>query len=217
MSIEELIKQRQNDYLDEGMVGDKTSVEYTDKKTQVYHRVRLRISENRDLFLSNGLEDLQYIRNNIWKIIEDELEANRSQWILSSYERAEILEQLMHTMFGYGIIEPLIHDRSITEIMVNGINKIYIEKNGELQLARDRRGMLLKFKTEDELHQVIEKIVSPMNRKIDESDPIVDVRLPNGSRVNVVLSPISLDGPAITIRKFPEKPYTMSELVDFGM
>jgi pilus assembly protein CpaF len=217
LSIEELINQRQKDFLSAGAEGDSSSKEYVDKKMQVYQRVRQRISENRDLFLTHGSQDLQYIRNNIWKIIEDEQESNRSEWILTSYERAEILEQLMHTMFGYGIIEPLINDRSITEIMVNGINKIYIEKDGQLQLAKDRRGAPLKFRSNDELFQVIEKIVAPINRKIDESDPIVDARLPNGSRVNVVLSPISLDGPALTIRKFPEKPYTMHELVKFGM
>lgn len=216
MSVEELIKLRQAQYLDQqdGKGNDVGHV--TDKKSEVYHSVRQRISENRDLFLTNLGQDMQYVRNNIWRIIEDEIETHHDQWQLSSYERAEVLEQLMHSMFGYGILEPLIHDTSITEIMVNGLDKIYIEKNGELVLAKDRRGEILKFNNNDELLHVIEKIVSPINRKINESDPIVDARLPNGSRVNVVLSPVSLDGSALTIRKFPEKPYSISQLVKFG-
>lgn len=217
MSIEELIKQRQQEFLNNQQQVSSQQTGAANKKEQVFQRVRYRISENRDLFLSNGLDNLSHIRNSVWKMIEDELETNRAEWILTSYERAEILEQLIHTMFGYGVLEPLIHDKSITEIMVNGANKIYLEKDGIIELARDRRGKPLEFKSRDELYQIIEKIVAPINRKIDESDPIVDARLPNGSRVNIVLSPVSLDGPAITIRKFPEKPYTMSELVATDM
>lgn len=212
MSVEELIKQRQQQYLEKETHQDKNTQDMEDKKSEIYNRVRHRISENRDLFVN---QDLQYIRNNLWKIIEDEMEANRSEWMLTSYERAEVLELIMHTMFGYGILEPLIHDSTITEIMVNGLDKIYIEKNGSLIQAKDRQGKPLKFNKNEELMHVIEKIVSPINRKINESDPIVDARLPNGSRVNVVLYPIALDGSTLTIRKFPEKPYTMKQLIGF--
>ncbi|RTE11331.1 CpaF family protein [Paenibacillus whitsoniae] len=160
--------------------------------------------------------DIAYIRNTIWKMIEDEIALQNKEWMLNSYDRSEVLEQLMHTMFGYGVLDSLIHDPQVTEIMVNGIHKIYVEKEGVLQLARDRKGQPLTFARQEELLHVIEKIVSPINRKVNESEPIVDARLPNGSRVNIVLNPISLDGPAVTIRKFPDKPYTMEQLVKFG-
>lgn len=216
MSVEDLIKKKQQEYLiTQTTSSNSHRYDPFDKKAEVYNRVRQRISENRDLFIAGLDRDISYIRNNIWKIIEDEMESNRKDWVLTSYERAEVLEQLMHTMFGYGILEPLIHDPLVTEIMVNGIDKIYIEKNGQIQLAKDRKGKPLKFNNNDELMHVIEKIVSPLNRKINESDPIVDARLPNGSRVNAVLNPISIDGSSLTIRKFPEKPYTMQQLIQF--
>lgn len=119
-------------------------------------------------------------------------------------------------MFGYGILDSLIKDNSTTEIMVNGLNKIFMEKGGKITQARDRRGDFLRFNNSDELLYVIEKIVAPINRKVDESNPIVDARLPNGFRVNIVLNPISLDGTTITIRKFPESSYTMEKLIEFG-
>ena len=214
MFVEELIKLHQDKVISDQ--SEERGSDVADRKMEIFQQVRLRISENRDMFAFGSLQDMQYIRNSIWKIIEDEMESNRTDRLLTSYERAEILEQILHTMFGFGILEPLIHDPLVTEIMVNGLNKIFIEKDGKLQLARDRKGLPLKFNRVEELLHVIEKIVSPVNRKINESDPIVDARLPSGSRVNVVLQPISLDGPAVTIRKFPEKPYTMNQLVEFG-
>ncbi|WP_127580756.1 CpaF family protein [Paenibacillus koleovorans] len=213
MSVEQLIQDKQKRFLE---AEERQQTEGLDKKHDVYQRVRQRISENRDLFVSGLNQDLEYIRNMIWRIIEDEMEFNRREWTLNSYERAEILEQLMHTMFGYGILENLIHDPSVTEIMVNGLSKIFIEKDGKFHIARDRRGVPLKFNNNEELMHVIEKIVSPINRKVNESEPIVDARLPDGSRVNAVLHPIALDGSTLTIRKFPQKPYTMNQLVEFG-
>ncbi|OEF99143.1 ATPase [Vulcanibacillus modesticaldus] len=216
MSVEDLIKKKQREFFNQESTKDQQMTNPTDAKSELYHRVRQRISENRDLFISGLGRELSYVRNNIWKIIEDEMEAHRNEWLLTSYERAEVLEQLMHTMFGYGVLEPLIHDPTVTEIMVNGLDKIYIEKEGIMQIAKNRRGAPLSFNNSDELMHVIEKIVSPLNRKINESDPIVDARLPNGSRVNVVLKPISIDGTSLTIRKFPEEPYSMEQLISFG-
>jgi pilus assembly protein CpaF len=97
--------------------------------------------------------------------------------------------------------------------MVNGLDNIFIEKSGKLVIATDAQGENLKFDSPDELMYIIEKIVAPINRKIDDSNPIVDARLPNGFRVNIVLNVISLDGTIITIRKFPETPFTMDNLV----
>ncbi|OAS16042.1 CpaF family protein [Paenibacillus oryzisoli] len=215
MSIEDLIKRRQERmFVKEAAVANEV-IDVINNKAEIFSSVRQKIADNRELFSNDNKNDLPYIRNAIWRIIEDEIDMQKKEWLLSSYDRSEILEQLMHTMFGYGILDSLIHDPQVTEIMVNGIHKIYIEKDGLLQLARDRKGQPLVFSRQEELLHVIEKIVSPLNRKVNESEPIVDARLPNGSRVNVVLNPISLDGPAVTIRKFPEKPYTMEQLVKF--
>ncbi|MDR6551563.1 CpaF family protein [Paenibacillus qinlingensis] len=216
MSIEDLIKRRQEALLHNETAAAIETMDAGNYKTEIFGRVRQKIADNRELFASDMKQDIAYIRNMIWKIIEDELASQRTEWMLSSYDRSEILEQLMHTMFGFGILDALIHDTQVTEIMVNGIKKIYIEKDGLLQIARDRKGQPLTFSRQEELLHVIEKIVSPINRKVNESEPIVDARLPNGSRVNVVLNPVSLDGPAVTIRKFPEKPYTMGQLVEVG-
>ncbi|MCR5254804.1 MAG: CpaF family protein [Acetatifactor sp.] len=119
-------------------------------------------------------------------------------------------------MFGLGAIEPLLRDQSITEIMINGIDKIFIEKDGRIFQPTDSYGKNLTFSDGEELKTIIDKIVAPINRKVDESNPIVDARLPDGSRVNIVLNPISLDGTVVTIRRFPENPYPMDELIKKG-
>lgn len=216
MSVENLIKNKRQKYKESSSGIEMKFSREENKKDIIFQKVRQRISENKELFLVSADQDITIIRNNIWRAIEDETEIHRKRWSLSSYERSEILEQLMNLMFGYGILEPLINDSSVTEIMVNGLDRIYIEKDGCIQRSLDRRGNPLKFNSYEEQIQVIEKIVSPLNRKINESEPIVDARLPNGSRVNVVLQPIALDGSTLTIRKFPENPYTMGQLVEFG-
>lgn len=108
------------------------------------------------------------------------------------------------------VLQDLLEDSTVTEIMINGYNHIFIEKDGKLQETE------LSFQSPEKLDDVIQQIVSGANRIVNEASPIVDARLPDGSRVNVVLSPIALDGSTITIRKFPEKVYTMEDLISFG-
>ncbi|HYF79909.1 MAG TPA: CpaF family protein [Symbiobacteriaceae bacterium] len=136
--------------------------------------------------------------------------------VLAPHERAEIEDQVLTGIFGYGILTPFVHDETITEIMVNGPERIFIEQKGRIRRACDREGQPLTFADKSEMLTVIEKIVAPLNRKVDESDPIVDARLPDGSRVSIVLPPVALDGPMITIRKFPKNPYSLAELVEMG-
>jgi len=146
----------------------------------------------------------------------DEAEAENSLLVLSVAERAEIAERILTGIFGFGILTALIDDRAITEIMVNGPEKIFIETGGQVSRVTDREGKPLAFQDKAEMLTVIEKIVAPLNRKVDESDPIVDARLPDGSRVSIVLPPVALEGPTITIRKFPEAPYSMEDLITKG-
>jgi len=136
--------------------------------------------------------------------------------VLTPAERAEIEERTLTGIFGLGVLSPFILDETITEIMVNGPDHVFIERQGELSPAQDREGRPVTFQDRAEMLAVIEKIVSPLNRKVDEADPIVDARLPDGSRVSIVLPPVALDGPIITIRKFPRHPYSLRELADRG-
>jgi pilus assembly protein CpaF len=128
---------------------------------------------------------------------------------ISKIERQKITSDIIDETIGYGPINPLIHDPSISEIMVNGPRQVYIEKKGRLTRTD------VSFKDEQHMMRVIEKIVAPLGRRIDESSPMVDARLPNGSRVNIIIPPLALDGPSITIRKFSEKPYTVKDLINF--
>lgn len=149
-------------------------------------------------------------------MLEEESNGQFAYLMLTTSEKDALLEKLLQIMFGFGILEPLLNDPTIKEIMINGPKRIFIERDGRPEPARDKQGQLLSFHDRAELTHLIEKIVSPINRKVDETDPIVDARLPDGSRVNIVVKPIALDGPAVTIRKFPQHPYTLEQLVSFG-
>ncbi|MGE5629008.1 MAG: CpaF family protein [Solirubrobacterales bacterium] len=120
----------------------------------------------------------------------------------------KVVQELINDVTGYGPINPLLLDSDVTEVMVNGPDMVYVEKKGKIQLTD------IKFTDDDQVMQVIEKIVSPLGRRIDESSPMVDARLPDGSRVNAIIPPLSLIGPVITIRKFAREPYTIDDLIN---
>jgi pilus assembly protein CpaF len=125
-------------------------------------------------------------------------------------ERLRCASDIADEVVGYGPIEPLLEDPSITEVMVNGACKVFFEQKGQLHLS-DR-----VFRDDDHIMRIVEKIVVPINRRIDESSPMVDARLPDGSRVNVIIPPLAIDGPTVTIRKFSRDPFTVDDLVSFG-
>ena len=122
----------------------------------------------------------------------------------------ELAKKIFQSIRQNDVIQDLLDDDSITEIMINGYDSIFIERNGQLEKS-DK-----KFDSNIRLQDVIQKMVSKVNRVVNESNPIVDARLMDGSRINVVLPPVSIDGPIVTIRKFPEKPITMDRLVELG-
>jgi pilus assembly protein CpaF len=130
--------------------------------------------------------------------------------LLGRAERDELLEQIVAEIIGYGPIEPLLRDPTITEVMVNGPKMVYIERRGKLERAA------MEFLDEDHVLQIIQRIVSPLGRRIDESSPMVDARLPDGSRVNAIIPPLALNGPTITIRKFSKIPLTVNDLIKNG-
>jgi pilus assembly protein CpaF len=130
--------------------------------------------------------------------------------ILTRQERQRLFEQIVAEILGFGPLEPLLADESITEIMVNGAQKVFIERKGKLEKTS------LAFESDDHLMRIIDRIVSPLGRRIDESSPYVDARLPDGSRVNAIIPPLALNGPTLTIRKFSKTPLTVEDLIRFG-
>lgn len=125
-------------------------------------------------------------------------------------ERTGIINEICDEVLGFGPINSLIMDPTVSEIMVNGPYQVYVERRGRLEIAD------VKFRDNQQVLHVIEKIVAPIGRRIDEASPMVDARLPDGSRVNAIIPPLALNGPTITIRKFAKEPFTIKNLIGFG-
>lgn len=151
---------------------------------------------------SSDEDILDLIQENVLKIGQD--------IYLSLEEKEELIRGVFNSLRKLDVLQEILDDREITEIMVNGPDVIFVEKNGVI--TKYPRGFSSRAKLED----VIGQIVSKMNRRVNESSPIVDVRLEDGSRVNVVLPPVAINGPIVTIRKFPDKPFTMDKLIAIG-
>ncbi|WP_081773025.1 CpaF family protein [Bacillus sp. EB01] len=125
-------------------------------------------------------------------------------------DRKLVVEELINDLTGFGPINPLLLDEEVSEVMVNGPNQVYCERKGKLILTD------ITFRDNEHVMNVIEKIVAPIGRRIDESSPMVDARLPDGSRVNAIIPPLALNGPTITIRKFSKDPFQIEDLINFG-
>lgn len=148
------------------------------------------------------------VRRTIMELFEQIL--NEENIVLSRPERQRLFEQISAEILGFGPLQPLLDDDTITEIMVNGAKNIYVERRGKLVRVP------VAFEGNEHVMRVIDRIVAPLGRRIDESSPYVDARLPDGSRVNAVIPPISLVGPTITIRKFSRSPITIEQMISFG-
>lgn len=129
---------------------------------------------------------------------------------LSESARNQIFKEIINEMLGFGPLQPLLDDPSVSEVMVNGPNMVYVERNGQLQQTD------VRFENDDAILRIIDKIILPLGRNIDTDNPTVDARLPDGSRVNAVIPPVAIDGPTITIRKFMKDKLTMDQLVKLG-
>jgi pilus assembly protein CpaF len=162
--------------------------------------------------VTQDLSEVGLTSENRRQVIQDHLvealaQANLN---LSDAGRDRLLRDILDEITGFGPIQPLLNDPEVTEIMVNGPRKIYIEKKGHLERT--------KVVFEDNLHilKIIDRIVSPLGRHIDSDSPMVDARLPDGSRVNAVIPPCAVDGPSLTIRKFRKEKYSMAQLIEFN-
>jgi pilus assembly protein CpaF len=172
----------------------------------VKFRIQNRVIQDLDpkLDLSNQVEVRRQIEEIFGKVIDEEGLA------LTRAERVRMLEQITDEIIGLGPLEPLLRDESITEVMVNGPRQVYIERSGKLELTN------VVFQNDDHVMRIIDRIIAPIGRRVDESSPMVDARLTDGSRVNAIIPPLSLVGPVITIRKFSASPFTTDDLVRFG-
>ena len=175
---------------------------YMDLKTRVQNRLITEMDPSMDV--SRTAEVRVMIKEMYDAILQEE------SIILGRKERDALFEQVVAEIVGLGPLEPLLADETITEIMVNGPKKIFVERRGKIQRVN------LAFESDEHLMRIIERIVAPLGRRIDESSPTVDARLKDGSRVNAVIPPIALNGPTLTIRKFFKKPLTVEDLIRYG-
>src|SRR5437870_332257 len=152
--------------------------------------------------------DETMLRRRVEELVEEKLRADKMPY--SRQIRNRLVSDMADEILGYGPIEPLLRDPTVTEVMVNRADQVYCERFGKLELAD------IQFRDTDHIRHVIDKIVTPLGRRVDESSPMVDARLPDGSRVNAIISPLSLNGPVLTIRKFSVDPYTVEDLIGFG-
>lgn len=175
---------------------------YFDLKTRVQNKLLAEIDPSMDVSRTDE------VRKTIQSLFEQIL--SEENIVLSRPERARLFEQIAAEILGFGPLQSLLEDDTITEIMVNGPKNIYIERKGKIHRVP------ITFESNDHVMRVIDRIVAPLGRRIDESSPYVDARLPDGSRVNAVIPPISLVGPVLTIRKFSKNPITIEQMIQFG-
>lgn len=175
---------------------------YADLKGRVQNRLLAELDPSIDV------SEVEKVRGMIRELFEQIL--TEESIVLSRQEKHRLFEQIAAEILGFGPLQPLLEDNDITEVMVNGAKSVYFEKSGKITRAP------ITFESDEHVMRIIDRIVAPLGRRIDESSPYVDARLPDGSRVNAVIPPISLVGPCLTIRKFSKDPFTVEQLIDFG-
>ncbi len=179
-----------------------------DPYSELKMKIQNRVIEELDIDFNEISEHSEELNQKIDYIVSKHIE--KESLNITNSQKKKIKEELLDEIIGFGPITGLLSDSNVNEIMVNGPDHVYIEKSGKLVLTD------AKFKNDNHVLHVIKKIVAPIGRRIDESSPMVDARLPNGSRVNAIIPPLSIDGPSITIRKFSEDPFKVDDLVRFG-
>jgi pilus assembly protein CpaF len=153
-------------------------------------------------------QDETELGDHVFKAVSEELTLAGTP--LTKEERRELVRQLTDDILGYGPLEQLLADDSVTEVMVNAADRVYVERSGKIERTP------VRFVDDAHVMRIIDKIVSQVGRRVDEASPMVDARLPDGSRVNAIISPLALTGPTLTIRKFSRDPYTINDLISFG-
>jgi len=175
---------------------------YAELKTRVHHACIAKLGPQ--LFSTDATTDLS---DQVLRTVTEQLALDRTP--LTRDERRRITREISDDILGYGPLEPFLRDDDVTEVMVNASDKIFVERAGKLERTD------AAFADNAHLLRIIDKIVSQVGRRIDESSPMVDARLPDGSRVNAIIPPLALQGPTLTIRKFSRDPFTMDDLIEF--
>src|SRR5881227_671961 len=176
---------------------------YADLKARIHHACIAKLGP--ELFNQDSTEELS---DRVYRAVTEELTLDRTP--LTREERRELVRQLTDDILGYGPLEQLLRDDSVTEIMVNAYDRVYIERNGKIELSESR------FVDSAHVMRIIDKIVSQVGRRVDEASPMVDARLPDGSRVNAIIPPLALRGATLTIRKFGARPLIAEDLMQLG-
>jgi pilus assembly protein CpaF len=176
---------------------------YAELKTTIHHAVIAKLGP--ELFKRESAEDLS---DRVLHAVTEQLALDRTP--LTREERRRVQQEIADDVLGYGPLEELLRDDSVSEVMVNKHDLIFVEREGRIERTN------ASFVDNAHLLRIIDKIVSQVGRRIDEASPMVDARLPDGSRVNAIIPPLSLKGPTLTIRKFSRDPYTMDDLINFG-
>ena len=185
-------------------IGQQLPQEYFEIKNKVHDR----LLDSIDLSLIDSI-DRDAIKSQIRAVAERILKEEEDRIPpLNSMEKQRLLAEIQDEVLGYGPLEPFLHDPTISDILVTTHKKIYVERRGRLELTNAR------FKDDDHLYKIIDKIVSAVGRRVDESSPMVDARLPDGSRVNCIIPPLAIDGPMLSIRRFPERPLELEDIID---
>ena len=174
-----------------------------ESKQERKKKLRKKLAESIDYSIESSDAQIQ-------ELIDDMLIRESREMPFTLEEREQLRRELFHAIRKLDVLQELIDDPHIMEIMINGPDCIFIEREGRMYRSD------LRFESQEKLHNVIQQIVAECNRVVNEASPIVDARLSNGARVNVVLDPVALNGPIVTIRRFPDKPITMDDLVSFG-
>jgi pilus assembly protein CpaF len=177
---------------------------YAELRTRIHHACIAKLGP--ELFRRD--RSAQEQERVVLATVADELAADPTP--LAREDRRQLEREIADDLLGYGPLQPLLDDDSVTEIMVNGPSRVYVERHGLIERAP------AAFAGEGHLMRIIDKIVSEVGRRIDEASPMVDARLPDGSRVNAIIPPLALCGPTLTIRKFSRRPYTLLDLIRFG-
>ena len=183
-----------------------TATPARDAQRDVRVRLQTKIINNLDPRLD--LSDAKAVRSSIEEMFNKFIDEEGI--VVTRVERQRMLEQIMDEILGFGPIQPLLNDDTITEVMVNGPFRTYVERKGKLQLSD------VTFVNDEHVMRVIERIIAPIGRRVDEAKPYEDARLPDGSRVNIIIPPLALNGPVVTIRKFPKYRITVEDYIKFG-
>ena len=176
---------------------------YAELKTRIHHECIAKLGA--ELFRQTSTEDMT---ERVLRAVSEQLALDRTP--LTREERRRIVREITDDILGYGPLDPLLRDDSVTEVMVNACDQVYVERDGKIERST------ASFADNAHLLRIIDKIVSQVGRRIDEASPMVDARLPDGSRVNAIIPPLALKGPTLTIRKFSRDPYTVNDLISFG-